>query len=151
MKCFPRVTYYWNVSSAVITLFIVCRSWWRTRAAELTMILLTELPSRSYGHVDHEHSSPLTEACSVGGLVIPGLYRCIDCAAESRTAEPDMNPQPFTCLSETTCTRFKHSFIHIKACCSVLDPLTSAQHGRLQHMVSGVNLSFRHHQTLVSE
>lgn len=31
----------------------------------------------------------------------------------------DVNRQPFTCRYETTCTRFKHSFISIKACCSI--------------------------------
>lgn len=30
-----------------------------------------------------------------------------------------MNLQPFTCKNEKTCSRFKHSFISIKACCSV--------------------------------
>lgn len=72
---------------------------------------------------------------------------------EMETAEPDMNLQPFTCINEMRWTRFKHSFISIKACCSVhnMFPLTLPwQCGLLFCIISGVKLSFVHYHKMLA-
>lgn len=62
-----------------------------------------------------------------------------------------MNLQPFTCLNETTCTRFKHSFIRIEACCSVrnVPSYLTLTCGLLYRIISGVKLLFRHHHKML--
>lgn len=101
--------------------FICCRSWWGTTACDETQ----DPPGRTFlPTLQSIRAQPASLTGSVSvyqeGFLHFELVR-LPSIVLLRTGNWDsrVRYELFTCQNETTCMRFKHSFICIKACCSV--------------------------------
>lgn len=119
---------WWHPLSGYVK---VSRSWWCARADDDTY----DPPQQSLSTNNMCSMSPLNFClcwkyihinifCLFVSLVIVPSFVLLRIGSKKVISCPGFNLMPFTCKKkerkkETTCTRFKHSFISIKACCSV--------------------------------